>query len=131
MGALFQEVLFDATVTGNVTGQAFPTPDITMLDVVVVMTAGAATVTSVDVLLQGSCDDGANWADLVADHGVTDGGAAFTTPAIKIVDAKANATAENCRGIYKHLGVSKVRVKINGSFSGGGSLPVKVVASGK
>lgn len=129
MGALFQETIFDATCTGSVSGAGFDVPDVTMLKVHAVISAGSGTITDCDVYLEDSLDGGVTWRPMLALRG-EDNGTEFTTARINIINNKVTNTAQSGSGLYDHVPASKIRARVTLTGTTP-SLPIKVYAEGK
>lgn len=133
-GAGQTNVVLAASASRTANGNGTVIMDVTdcrWVTVVVNITAGAATVSTLHVGLQGSTDAGTTWGMLNANTAVKSGttGAGVTTTALPFVvnEVAAITSATVYVGTYEHLGVDRVRA--GWEIAGGGSETFTVTAS--
>lgn len=134
MSALLQKQLMNQVVTSNYTGAPIDTPDVTMLSLVCVLTAGSGAG-NVSVFIEGSCD-GSNWDPIPPSWGKDYNHATaapygnFNGNRVNIVSAAVGTEVSgNSNATYAHLGFTMIRPRV--SVSGSVSFNIRIDASGK
>jgi hypothetical protein len=134
MPALQQQNLFSMTITSNGTSAPIDAPDITILSIMLAMSAGSGAG-NLSVFLEGSCD-GVNWDSVPPSWGKDYGNGTavhygnFSGSRVNIVNAAVGTTGNgNSSATYAHLGFSKYRLRW--TASGTVSFTVRADASGK
>lgn len=130
MAATRQEILSSQVVNANGVSASQSVKTVTMLMLLLDVTAKTGTTPTLDMWLQGSDDGGTTWADLAADQVTKSADAAAENATsinkrdMELADETGQVTA-----IYKHLATDTIRLKwkLGGSASPSYTLSVSYI----